>query len=89
MRRFFLPFLLVVHATTCASSSPRATTPAVACADVCAHMRVLACPGARPTAAGASCETVCTNFQQGPAPWDLRCRSIAESCEAMDRCEWR
>jgi len=55
--------------------------------DVCANMRLLGCPGAQPTAAGASCETVCDNWQQGPAPWNLLCRAIAKSCAAMNACE--
>lgn len=85
MRRLCLP-LLTAFLSTCATLTPTPTSTAT-CADVCFNMQSLNCPGAQPTAAGASCEAVCTNFQKGPAPWDLLCRSAAKSCAVMNGCE--
>ena len=90
MRRLILPLAFIFHAA-CPGVNPKPAPlpPLATCVDVCNNMRVLACPAAQPTAAGASCETVCTNFQKGPAPWDLLCRALAKSCETMDQCERR
>jgi hypothetical protein len=82
----FLCTLLMICACATGTVQPLPTPPAT-CIDVCSNMAQLDCPGARPTAAGASCEIVCTNFQRGPAPWDLLCRAVAKSCELMDQCE--
>jgi hypothetical protein len=87
MRRLFLPLVFALHAVTCAGASPRPTSLPATCVDVCNVMRTFACPGAQPTTAGASCEMVCTNFQHGPAPWDLRCRALAKSCASANSCE--
>jgi hypothetical protein len=61
---------------------------AASCADVCARGIELGCPWGRPTGEGASCETVCENVQSsGVIVWDLSCRAVAPSCEAIDACD--
>lgn len=84
MRGLFLGLLL---AGACAPrSAPAPLSPIATCTDVCNNARMLGCAIAVPTATGASCETVCTNFQKGPAPWDLLCRAVAQACATMDLC---
>lgn len=57
------------------------------CATACAHEAALGCPGAHPTARGATCVEVCTNTLDSPILWDLHCRSVAPTCAAIDACE--
>lgn len=58
------------------------------CATTCARGAQLGCDWARPTANGASCETVCANANRvdGPLRWDLACRTRATGCNAADLC---
>ena len=58
------------------------------CADACARASQLRCDFAKPTAGGASCETVCQNIQDsGIVALDLGCRVAAATCEAAEACE--
>lgn len=64
-----------------------ASAPAT-CGDVCTHYRELGCKQGNPTPKGASCETVCENYQtSGIAKWNLACRVGVKSCESLDDCE--
>jgi hypothetical protein len=72
---------------------PDASDAAAACtaaADVCAycaHMRSLGCEEGRPTASGASCETVTANVQRnGFIAMDLACRARV-SCQRQSDCK--
>lgn len=71
-------------------AGPEPDTPdasLLTCADWCKHAEELHCAAAKDTPAGAHCVDVCTNFQSGPAPFDLRCRVGAKTCTAADNCE--
>lgn len=57
------------------------------CNQVCAHAAQLGCPSAQPTKGGSSCAVVCANTLDGPAPFNLQCRSLATTCDAADACE--
>jgi hypothetical protein len=58
------------------------------CRSACARLRELHCPAAEDTVGGATCEQVCINVQEsGFIAWDLECRSVAVSCDMVERCE--
>lgn len=60
-----------------------AAVPAgVSCDTACARGQALGCKWATPTPDGASCSTVCANAnrQDGPARWDLSCRTHENAC---------
>lgn len=58
------------------------------CADMCSHLFDLKCPGAEPTASGATCLEVCQNVQSsGVVAFNLRCRVNARTCAAADACK--
>lgn len=63
-----------------------AASTAGTCATWCAHATALKCAAAKPTPAGATCETVCGNTAT-PLKWNLTCRSSAKTCTAADACE--
>lgn len=76
-----------------ADAAPTPPAGTATCLDLCRHETALNCPAAAPTPAGATCVDVCINNQNGPAPWDLDCRTSAggpspssDACAAIDRC---
>jgi hypothetical protein len=87
MKHFLVSILFAFSLASC----PPVPTPApgvATCAAVCANMTALNCPSAKPTAKGATCEQVCTNFQNsGITKLNLGCRASAVSCAAADACE--
>lgn len=77
-------------ATTC--SPLRADHPVTddggTCAAACTHYRAIGCDAGKPTPLGATCEDVCGVFlDAGLVKWDLKCRSEAPTCEAVEKCE--
>lgn len=66
---------------------PKPTPVDATCRGYCGNARLLNCEAAQPTPGGASCEAVCENATQAGVRWNLGCRSIALSCEAIDACE--
>ena len=81
--------LLVALLAACGPLPGPVDPPAVpTCETACDRAAELGCAHARPTAAGASCVEVCESVQaSGFLRWDLRCRSVAASCTAIDACE--
>ncbi len=59
------------------------------CDSWCAHARDMKCPASLPTDHGASCVDVCKNTLGTPLYFDVQCRTLATSCEAVDACENR
>lgn len=83
-------FAAVLFFAGCLRPLPPPTPPpgTATCADYCTHALALGCSFAQPTPNGASCETVCLNFNaSGVVSWNLDCRAAATSCAAIDQCE--
>lgn len=80
----------VVLLLGCGEIKPIPTPPAgpYSCETACERGADLGCAYAAPTPAGASCGEVCRNVQSsGFLRWDLECRTLAPSCEAVDNCD--
>lgn len=58
------------------------------CYQACAKLKALSCPEAKPTAAGATCNQVCTNNESGPMATSLdpSCVAKADTCDATRKC---
>lgn len=87
IRRFIaasIASLALVACKTLPSPPPGAAT----CADVCQRGAAMGCAFSRPTANGASCETVCLDVQRGgDFSLDLECRARATTCDETELCE--
>lgn len=71
-----------------AGDEPIAPPIEYTCADLCKHMFDLHCMGAEPTPNGATCLDVCQNLQtSGVVVLDLKCRTKARTCAAIDACK--
>ena len=60
--------------------------PHVSCVTVCQRGASMGCKWADQTPGGASCYEVCQNSLEFGLRWDLQCRSISDSCAAIDAC---
>ena len=71
------------------AASPPTTTDAStpSCATWCAHATELKCPAGRLSPSGATCATVCINTLDGPAAFNVACRTKAKTCDEADQCE--
>jgi hypothetical protein len=80
--------LLVLFVCGCSIKPPEPPPGSPTCATACQRLVQLNCDGSKPTPEGATCEDVCKNIQEsGLISWDLRCRTNAPSCAAVDNCE--
>lgn len=73
----------------CATLPPPVVPPSgvYTCATACARGAALACTWAAPTSRGATCETVCENFElSGSMSYGVECVTRAPTCEAADSC---
>lgn len=62
--------------------------PAFNCSTACVRLRDLNCSAGENTAGGATCEQVCENVRtSGFVVWNMKCRSLAGSCDAVELCE--
>jgi len=98
----FMLSQIVIALAGCSPIKPAPTDPGdysdpSGCAEACANLEKLGCPGWRGspgkdetlgTADDVSCEEVCRNVVESGATTTLhqRCTSKAKSCEAMDDC---
>lgn len=82
---------------TCPSPAPAPTAEADAgpmdaasrtpCQRACGHYRYLKCDEGKPTADGATCETVCENMQASKlVAYDLTCGAKVKSCPEIGTC---
>lgn len=70
----------------CGSVHPIPDNPS--CTTFCANALRLDCDFSRPTDEGQECADWCGDLMAvGYIELDLGCRSVAESCDAIDRCE--
>jgi hypothetical protein len=60
--------------------------PGASCADACARLTALGCPGAKPTPRGASCVEVCQNTLGSPVSLQTDCIARASDCPAANAC---
>lgn len=63
-----------------------ATTSPYTCQTYCDHAASLSCDFAAPTPRGDRCVDWCSNAQI-LRPWNLQCKSTADTCEEISRCE--
>jgi hypothetical protein len=83
--------LALVFCSSCAGC-PVTPTPSpdaaahYSCVTVCQRGLEMGCKWADPTPGGAECYTVCQNSLEFGLRWDLQCRSMADSCAAIDAC---
>lgn len=56
------------------------------CASACERAAQLECSFAKTTKKGAGCVEVCKNAQKYMT-WNLECRTKANTCDSIDRCE--
>ena len=83
----YLCMFLTLLALGCGTVTPIPTPPPLyTCATMCQHGTELVCPWAAPGPDLATCEEVCTNAVT-VVHWDLRCRSTAATCAAVDQCQ--
>lgn len=99
MVRLILLFALSMSTPACWTPRPPEPAPpepeeavgggrAASCETVCDRARELKCSWGENTPEGGTCEGVCQNYQEsGFTSWNLKCRSQAKTCAAMDLCE--
>ena len=89
MRRLILA---LVFCCSCAGCPPTPTptpdaAPHVSCVTVCQRGLEMGCRWADPTPNGTECYDVCANAMAFGLAWDLACRTNAQSCVAVDKCQ--
>ena len=94
MKKLVVTLALLLAACRTVQPSPPPPTPGPPdtnepdCSSACARMESLGCEASAPTPSGASCESVCSNvMSSGTIVWDLRCRSMARTCDEVEACE--
>lgn len=64
--------------------APAAITPA--CIAACEHLDKLGCTEAKPTAGGAMCAAVCSQYSATPNGVDPVCLGAVSDCSSTQRC---
>ena len=89
MKRLLLALCLC---SSCAGCPPTPTPardagPHYSCVTICQRGVEMGCKWSNPTPAGAECYDVCANAIEFGIGWDLSCRSTAQTCAAVDKCQ--
>jgi hypothetical protein len=88
--RFLLAAALLAACQITPAPVPPEPDDAATCAAACGRARELACPFAEPTAAGTTCEVVCSDaVASGIVRLDLACLARIARCEDEQACARR